>query len=159
MGSLLYVISLAVDRLLITQPWLSMNLVTYQSTRTSPPAHLTVTSFELVRLFDHGVMPWKFRNDIGGIAGNLFWRGIKVIREVYNFNTHLGTTWIPFWRHCYSMKSLLGLILGGYICRYTPVVIRPWMISLTVPELSCWQTNRQTDRQTHKHTQTDSSDN
>jgi len=30
----------------------------------SPPAHLYIAIFELVRPFDHGMMPWKFRRDI-----------------------------------------------------------------------------------------------
>ena len=49
-----------------------------------------------------------------GVARNLFWGGIKF---QYSLCFTIRNT---CWRHCYSIKSLLGLILGGYIYRYTP---------------------------------------
>jgi len=50
-----------------------------------------------------------------GVARNLFWGGIGI-----QFQYSLCFTCNTCWRHCYSIKSLLGLILGGYIYRYTP---------------------------------------
>jgi len=35
----------------------------------SPPAHLYTTIFELVRPFDHSMMPWKFRDSIANSSG------------------------------------------------------------------------------------------
>ena len=78
----------------------------------SPPVHPDITIFQFVCPFDHSM--------IRGVARNLFWEGMTffmgknktLILIVENVQQLFG-------RYRYSIKSLLGLILGGYIYRYT----------------------------------------